>query len=102
MPELTPRLGLKKPLGSDPVSRVMFNENYDIIDEKVATLDDLSMHVNDSANPHNVTAEQVFSVGGIPHGEELPESAAPYSLFYKLDVKKLFIYDAELQEWVGL
>lgn len=38
MPELTPRLGIKKPLGNENVTRQSFNENWDIIDAKVATL----------------------------------------------------------------
>lgn len=33
MPELTPKLGIKKPLGNETVSRASFNENYDIIDK---------------------------------------------------------------------
>lgn len=32
MPELTPKLGIKKPLGNETVSRAAFNENWDIID----------------------------------------------------------------------
>lgn len=35
MPELTPKLGIKKPLGNETVSRVAFNENWDIIDAGV-------------------------------------------------------------------
>jgi hypothetical protein len=38
MPDLTPRLGIKKPLGNENVTRASFNENYDIIDAKVATV----------------------------------------------------------------
>jgi hypothetical protein len=38
MPDLTPRLGIKKPLGNENVTRASFNENWDIIDAKVATL----------------------------------------------------------------
>ncbi|QVY62998.1 tail fiber protein [Cytobacillus gottheilii] len=38
MPELTPRVGIKKPLGNENVTRQSFNENWDIIDAKVATL----------------------------------------------------------------
>ncbi|CEP67897.1 Complement C1q protein [Moorella glycerini] len=34
MPELTPKLGIKKPLGNETVSRAAFNENWDIIDQK--------------------------------------------------------------------
>ena len=32
MPDLTPKLGIKKPLGNETVSRAAFNENWDIID----------------------------------------------------------------------
>lgn len=32
MPEQTPNIGIKKPLGNETVNRVSFNENYDIID----------------------------------------------------------------------
>ena len=38
MPELTPRLGIKKPLGNENVTRASFNENWDIIDSKAATV----------------------------------------------------------------
>ena len=32
MPEVTPNLGLKKPLGNETVSRAAYNENLDLID----------------------------------------------------------------------
>lgn len=35
MPELTTKLGIKKPLGNETVSRAAFNENWDIIDAGV-------------------------------------------------------------------
>jgi hypothetical protein len=35
MPELTPKLGIKKALGNETVSRAAFNENWDIIDANV-------------------------------------------------------------------
>lgn len=34
MPELTPNLGLKKPLGNETVNRAAYNENLDILDQK--------------------------------------------------------------------
>lgn len=37
MPELTPKLGIKKPLGNERVSRASFNENWDIIDQNAAS-----------------------------------------------------------------
>ena len=49
MPELTPRLGIKKPLGNENVTRESFNENWEIIDQKVATKqehDDLQNEVD--------------------------------------------------------
>ena len=36
MPDLTPNLGLKKPLGNETVSRAAYNENLDLIDQNVA------------------------------------------------------------------
>lgn len=36
MPDLTPNLGIKKPLGNENVSRASFNENWDIIDASAA------------------------------------------------------------------
>ena len=36
MPEVTPNLGLKKPLGNETVSRAAYNENLDLIDQNVA------------------------------------------------------------------
>jgi hypothetical protein len=36
MPDLTPQIGIKKPLGNENVSRASFNENWDIIDANAA------------------------------------------------------------------
>ena len=36
MPTITPKLGLKKPLGNETVRRESFNENFDIIDKMAA------------------------------------------------------------------
>jgi hypothetical protein len=46
MPELTPRIGIKKPLGSENVTRQSFNDNYDIIDNKVVILGDTNQSIN--------------------------------------------------------
>lgn len=56
MPELTPRLGLKKPLGNENVTLASFNENYDILDAGVATKSDLDSH-NNAAAAHGATPE---------------------------------------------
>ncbi len=39
MPDLTPKLGLKKPLGNETVSRAAYNENLDLIDQNAASQD---------------------------------------------------------------
>lgn len=56
MPDLTPRLGLKKPLGNENVTLASFNENYDILDAEVATKSDLDSH-NNAAAAHGATPE---------------------------------------------
>lgn len=48
MPDLTTKLGLKKPLGNETVSRASYNENLDILDLNAASqarLDDLGLNV---------------------------------------------------------
>lgn len=52
MPELTPKLGLKKPLGNETVSRAAYRENLDIIDSNAAAQTDLDAHKN-AAAPHS-------------------------------------------------
>ncbi|ADQ06522.1 hypothetical protein Calhy_0785 [Caldicellulosiruptor hydrothermalis 108] len=52
MPELTPRLGIKKPLGNETVTRASFNENWDIIDQNAAKQADLDAHITAPA-PHS-------------------------------------------------
>lgn len=58
MPTITPKLGLKKPLGSEYVSRMNYNENLDLTDQKAAAQTDLDTHKADQSNPHAVTAAQ--------------------------------------------
>lgn len=69
MPTLTPRLGIKKPLGNETVSRAVFNENYDIIDAAAATKADLDGHAARTDNPHSVTAAQVGAAPAL-HGHD--------------------------------
>jgi hypothetical protein len=63
MPDLTPRLGIKKPLATENVTRASFNENWDIIDSVVETpagaQAKVNTHENKKDNPHGVTTEQV-------------------------------------------
>jgi hypothetical protein len=43
MPDLTPNLGIKKPLGNENVSRASFNDNWDIIDAGAAPVSKAQM-----------------------------------------------------------
>jgi hypothetical protein len=52
----------------------------------------LDEHKADYANPHQVKAEQVFALGGIPAGTAFPTSPPPYTLFFRTDLGKLFVY----------
>jgi len=52
----------------------------------------LDAHKADYANPHHVKAEQVFALGGVPAGTTFPTSPAPYTLFFRTDLNKLFVY----------
>jgi len=79
MPDLTPRLGLKKPKANEIVSRQSFNENYDIIDEKVATKSEFQAHTS-ASNPHNITPSLIGAVknaGGVVQAQVGTLSARP-------------------------
>lgn len=52
----------------------------------------LNAHLADTANPHKVKAEQVFALGGVPAGTTFPTSPPPYTLFFRTDLNKLFVY----------
>lgn len=41
MPETTPNLGLKKPLGNEKVSRAAYNENLDLLDQNAVSAADV-------------------------------------------------------------
>lgn len=49
MPEITPNLGLKKPLGNETVSRAAYNENLDIMDQNAAKSSNLAAHLAENA-----------------------------------------------------
>jgi len=79
MPDLTPRLGLKKPKANEIVNRQSFNENYDIIDEKVATKSEFQAHTS-ASNPHNITPSLIGAVknaGGVVQAQVGTLSARP-------------------------
>jgi hypothetical protein len=51
MPDITPRLGLRKPLSNEAVTRAAYNENMDIIDQNTAKTSDLAAHLAETM-PH--------------------------------------------------
>ena len=50
MPDLTPRIGIKKPIGTENVSRASMNENWDIIDGMVETKESADEHKAENAS----------------------------------------------------
>jgi|GEM_PF-5739594 len=48
MPDVTPRLGMKKPLGNENVTRAAYNENLDIIDANAASKSEVALVRTDS------------------------------------------------------
>ena len=82
-------LNLYKPEVTDTVGQTIGTHlpwNYQRIDNVV------SAHLADTANPHEVKAEQVFALGGIPAGTAFPTNPPSYTLFFRTDLGKLFVY----------
>lgn len=52
MPELTPKLKLKKPYGNEAVNRVAYNENLELVDTNAASQDDFDSHKNGAVLDH--------------------------------------------------
>jgi hypothetical protein len=52
MPDVTTKLGLKKPLANETVSRAAHNENLDLIDLNAASQADFDAHVTAGVLPH--------------------------------------------------
>ncbi|WP_128895708.1 hypothetical protein [Longirhabdus pacifica] len=44
MSDVTPKLGIKKPLGNEYVTRQSFNENWDTVDQNAASQTELDTH----------------------------------------------------------
>ncbi len=84
MPNLTPNLGLKKPLGNENVSRQAYNENLDLLDQNVTKKADLSAHL----------ADGVHQVLTIPSGTAFPSNpSGKPMLFFRTDEGKLYWFD---------
>lgn len=89
MPELTPRLGIKKPLGTDNVTREAFNENWDILDAEAAKQTDLTTHTTDAVK--HITAAERTSWNGKANGahthtaDQLPKASTTQQGIVQLD-----------------
>ena len=51
MPNVTPNIGLIKPLGNEIVSRQVYVENLDIIDQNAANKSDFTVHLTQVIHP---------------------------------------------------
>lgn len=49
MPDITPNLSLKKPLGTEDVTRASYNENLDLLDANAAKATTLATHLAENA-----------------------------------------------------
>lgn len=58
MPELTPRLGIEKPTGNEHANRQSINRNWDIIDEKVETIQGSQNNMINALASANVYTDQ--------------------------------------------
>lgn len=50
MPDVTPNLGLKRPLGNETVTREAYNENLVLLDQNAAKAEDFQAQTNDLAS----------------------------------------------------
>lgn len=50
MPDITPNLSLKKPLGTEAVSRVAYNENLDLLDSNATPLTSFDAHLAENVS----------------------------------------------------
>jgi hypothetical protein len=92
MPNTTPRLGLKKPLGTEVVDITVLNDNADTLDLNVAKKADLDAHTANTSNPHSVTTTQI--------GAETPTGAQAKVDTHAADAVK-HITSAERTTWNG-
>ncbi|MFS1511099.1 hypothetical protein VQL36_01485 [Chengkuizengella sp. SCS-71B] len=70
MPDITPNLGINKPLGNENVSRESFNENWDIIDENAAKKDELDSHVINTTQHITANERSAWDAKETPSGAQ--------------------------------
>jgi microcystin-dependent protein len=75
MPEITPKLKLKKPYGNEAVNRVAYNENLELVDTNAASQDDFDNHKSAAILDHPDKSvidvkigERTISDGTVPSG----------------------------------
>lgn len=78
MPDVTPNLGLKKPLGNEVVSRAAYNENLDILDQNAAKASDLAAHLAETIQQgvHGVATTSSISLVVAPDGNDFNSGTA--------------------------
>lgn len=96
MPDLTPNLGLKKPLGNETVSRAAYNENLDLMDSNAAKVD----HAHDLATEEKdgfmskTDKKTLSSKVSFSKGESLPANLpTAFTLFRRSSDSTLWYYD---------
>ncbi len=78
MPELTPRLGIKKPIGTENATRQSFNENWDIVDQNVETITGAQSKANQAETNAKTYVDEkaLLKSGGIVTGDVTLEHGA--------------------------
>lgn len=91
--EAAPHSGHETPAGAQAKADAAEQNAKQYTDQEVGGVaQELAAHKADYANPHQVKAEQAFALGGVPAGTTFPTSPAPYTLFFRTDLNKLFVY----------
>ena len=78
MPNVTPNLGLKKPLGNENVSRQVYNETLDLLDQNAAKKTDLAAHLADYTQQIKTDSKQSVT---LPHGLSIVNATRTSRLF---------------------
>lgn len=75
MPDITPKLKLKKPYGNEAVNRVAYNENLELVDTNAASQDDFDSHKNEAVLDHPDSSVTDVKIGS----RTIFDAAAPVS-----------------------
>ncbi|WP_128895714.1 pyocin knob domain-containing protein [Longirhabdus pacifica] len=70
MPDVTPKLEIKKPLGNEYVTRQSFNENWDTVDQNAASQTELDTHKADQTMHITEEERTIWSEKETPTGAQ--------------------------------